>query len=61
MLVATLINPYGVKIFYVFYWSINAYKTFVVGTFEEYSVAEFLRSVLLLKMYPWLFSGPWLF
>ena len=43
VLVATLINPYGAKIFYVFYWSINAYKTFVVGTFEEYSVSEFLR------------------
>ena len=40
---ATLINPYGIKIFYVFYWSITAYKNFVVGTMEEYSVPEFLR------------------
>ena len=40
---ATLINPYGIRMFYVFYWSINAYKNFVVGTMEEYSVSDFLR------------------
>jgi tetratricopeptide (TPR) repeat protein len=40
---ATLVNPYGIKIFSVFYWSINAYNNFVVGTMEEYSVSEFLR------------------
>src|SRR5439155_23411103 len=40
---ADLINLYGIKIFYVFYWSITAYKNFVVGTMEEYSVPEFLR------------------
>lgn len=43
MVGATLINPYGINIFYVFYWSINAYKNFVVGTMEEYSVSDFLR------------------
>jgi tetratricopeptide (TPR) repeat protein len=43
VVVATLINPYGPRIFYVFYWSINAYKNFVVTTSEEYSVSDFLR------------------
>jgi len=43
VVVATLINPYGIRIFYIFYWSINAYKNFVVGTLEEYSVSDFLR------------------
>jgi Tetratricopeptide repeat len=43
VVVATLINPYGISIFYVFYWSINAYKNFAVGTLEEYSVSQFLR------------------
>lgn len=40
---ASLISPYGIKIFHVFYWSINAYNNFVVETSEEYSVSEFLR------------------
>jgi hypothetical protein len=39
----SLINPYGIKIFYVYYWAINAYNNFVVETSEEYSVSEFLR------------------
>jgi tetratricopeptide (TPR) repeat protein len=43
VIVATLINPYGPKIFYVFYWAINANKDFPIGTMEEYSVPEFLK------------------
>jgi hypothetical protein len=43
VIVATLMNPYGIKIFYVFFWSINAFNNFAVRTAEEHSVSEFLR------------------
>jgi tetratricopeptide (TPR) repeat protein len=43
VIVATLINPYGTKMFYVFYWAINANKNFAFGPMELYSVPEFLR------------------
>src|SRR5438046_1297411 len=43
VIVATLINPYGPRMFYVFYWAINANKDFPLSTMEEYSVPDFLR------------------
>src|SRR5207237_900986 len=42
VIVATLINPYGPRMFYVFYWAINANKDFPLSTMEEYSVPDFL-------------------